>query len=175
MGHPCPVAIVRSSLGYEPLFVLNIDVYKMSCCFVMLWRSVFLVPATVAGSKPTMPRPAPRPLLEAPPFMARDHQAHIRKRCLRTSDGTTFVSTTSGLEVPVLSSLPRRNNSPLRPAILAESQPALKFRVNRPRPRSQPARAARRVCVYYCSTYYKTVRPRTCATYERLRAEASVN
>jgi hypothetical protein len=33
-----------------------------------------------------------------------------------------------------------------RPDILAESQPALKFRVNRPRPRSQPARAAGRVC-----------------------------
>jgi hypothetical protein len=33
-----------------------------------------------------------------------------------------------------------------RPAIIAESQPALKFRVNRPRPRSQPARAGR-ACV----------------------------
>jgi len=36
-----------------------------------------------------------------------------------------------------------------RPAILAESQPALKFRVNRPRPRSQPARAAGRVCWFF--------------------------
>jgi hypothetical protein len=33
-----------------------------------------------------------------------------------------------------------------RPTIIAESQPALKFRVNRPRPRSQPARAGR-ACV----------------------------
>jgi hypothetical protein len=33
-----------------------------------------------------------------------------------------------------------------RPAIIPESQQALKFRVNRPRPRSQPARAGR-ACV----------------------------
>ena len=48
--------------------------------------------------------------------MARDHQAHIRQRCLRPSaldDVPVFVSTTLGLEVPVLCSLPRRNNSPL--------------------------------------------------------------
>ena len=36
--------------------------------------------------------------------------------------------------------------APTRPAIIAESQQALKFRVNRPRPRSQPARAAGCVC-----------------------------
>jgi hypothetical protein len=39
-----------------------------------------------------------------------------------------------------------------RPAIIAESQPALKFRVNRPRLRSQPARAGRAcvLVVYFC-------------------------
>jgi hypothetical protein len=40
----------------------------------------------------------------------------------------------------------RMSDRESRHAILGESQPALKFRVNRPRPRSQPARAAGRVC-----------------------------
>ena len=35
---------------------------------------------------------------------------------------------------------------PSRPVSIAESQPALKVSFNRPRPRSQPARAAGRVC-----------------------------
>jgi hypothetical protein len=39
---------------------------------------------------------------------------------------------------------------PIRPTIIAESQPALKFRVNQPRPRSHPARAGRAcVLVFY--------------------------
>jgi hypothetical protein len=45
-----------------------------------------------------------------------------------------------------------------RPAIIAESQPALKFRVNRPRPRSQPARAGRAcVLVVFFFTAVRTV------------------
>jgi hypothetical protein len=84
--------------------------------------------------------PRPLPLLEAP-FMARDHQAYIRQQCriggcIRPTSAnnagladannagladsafdphlwSTFVSTMLGLEVPVLSSLPSRNNSPL--------------------------------------------------------------
>jgi hypothetical protein len=38
-----------------------------------------------------------------------------------------------------------------RPVIGAESRPALKVSFNRPRPRSQPARAAGRVCFGLCA------------------------
>ncbi len=48
----------------------------------------------------------PRPLLEAP-FMARDHPALECQRCLRPKPMGHLVSTTLGLEVPVLSSPPQ--------------------------------------------------------------------
>ena len=54
-------------------------------------------------------RQGPRALLEAH-VMARSHQAHLRQRCLRPS---VLGDVSTNVGVPVLSSLPRLNNSSL--------------------------------------------------------------
>jgi hypothetical protein len=58
---------------------------------------------------------------------------------------TTFVFTTLGLEVPILSSLPRHHNNQLAKCT------AWTFTTTTPAP------ALPTVCVYYCRTYYKAV------------------